>query len=152
MPSLDSPDELLAHLALIVARAYTLRERLATKTGAGASTQDARLLTDRLARWQEFGARHDPEQFARRLASDDLTREALSGILGNTQQGNHQLSGESLPGWAYLLAEVIDAQREKMGPAACVAPDEPIPFEEILLPFVIVARRKLDQWMGGPSP
>src|SRR5258708_22938723 len=125
---MDSPAAILAMIAPIVAKASTLRERLLRITEQNDSSQDDALIAARFERWQEFAARRDPEQFERRLAFDDLSLDRLHDVLGEAHLINYHATGETLPAWAHLLAEAVEAQQEKIEPPGCLSPNDPIPF------------------------
>src|SRR5205807_1390760 len=69
----------------------------------------------------------------------------LRDVLGTARLTDLHATDETLPAWAHLLAEAIAAEREMIELHGCLSPNDPIPFEDVLLPFVEVARRSLNQ-------
>ena len=125
----------------LVARALTLRERL-----GGATTPlhgDTSIAAERLTRWRttlEFGG--VAEAFERRLALDNLSEAACLNALGEVSLA----PSFPLPPWASTLEEILRevAERER---ASCSADPSlaatPPDLAEILVPIVVVARRRL---------
>lgn len=132
-----------AALARIVEGAATFTERLGPHF-VPAPGADPAIASARLERWRQLVARGDAERFARRLAWDGLDEAAaLRGV------GSVRLADPTrLPAWAALLAEASAAARA-LSPRALeadpllAATDARLPFGEVLLPFVIVARARL---------
>lgn len=130
----------------IVARAAFLSERLAEPaSGARVGPIDEQRVKARLARLCEVTGRGDPDLLRRRLSWDGLDAEAVRRALGG--EGG---SRAPLPPWAGTLSQVIEAAS---GPAAasvaglpldaCLRAEEPLPFEDLLVPCLQVGRARL---------
>ncbi len=128
-------------LPAIVARAVTLRERLrsgsepvATVLGADVGAQ--------LSRWVRATG-GDVETLERRLAWDGRTLDGALAAIAATP------AAAAWPGWAETVAEISDAARAigAIGWPAPVPPPlsaaEPLPYESLLVPAVLVARARL---------
>jgi type 2 lantibiotic biosynthesis protein LanM len=120
--------------------ATTVAERLAAdwraEAGPEAQEQAARLL----ALWAERSARGDAAAFARRLSWDGLDPEALRRVLTPGR-----LTPRPLPSWVATFHEVSElAAGGAVRPEDALwrDPGEPLPFEEILVPWIEVARRR----------
>lgn len=128
-------------LAAIVARAVTLRERPRSGSAPVATVLGAEIGA-RLSRWvRAVGG--DVETLERRLAWDGLTLEGGLAAIAETR------ATATWPSWAETVAEISDAARAigAIGWPAAVPPPtaaaEPLPYESLLLPAVLVARARL---------
>ncbi len=126
-------------LLRIVERAASLQERLDEPARAPAATaaspDDARL-----AAWRQVLG--GDEALDTRLALDHLDLPRALGVLGSSVPA----PPPALPPWAELLGEVLACAAE---PAPAPRSGPSYPFEEILLPFVRVARARA--WGAGPA-
>jgi type 2 lantibiotic biosynthesis protein LanM len=132
-------------LVEIVERASTLDERL----GDGfvpAEESEAGRIEERLEAWSQ--ALGDGDRLGRRLAWDGLDLDRVRSALGPVRLRE----GETLPAWSKLLAEALrlapPERREEADepwPAGLgfLDADDAVPFEEVLAPFVLVARERL---------
>ncbi len=96
-----------------------------------------------LREWADVVAEGDQELFEKRLAYDGLNLNSIRPFLGNVELARE------LPSWTDILNSIL----EKSGKLEvdglhelfpCLQKDDPLPFEEILLPFVLTAREMLD--------
>jgi type 2 lantibiotic biosynthesis protein LanM len=122
----------------LAAGAATVQERLA----AGWTPADDPAVTPRgeeiFALWAERSARGDAAGLARRLAWDGLDPAAVRRAL----TPGH-LSPAPLPAWTATFREVSAlAAGARSVDASWRDPERPIPFEEILAPWVAAARRR----------
>ncbi len=129
-------------IAVIAARASTLAERLQSGAGANPALADARL-----ARWREVAVRGDQELFLRRLAWDSLDLDQARRALG----GVPVCSGQPLPAWTGTLHAIMAAAAAPGDAAARRAfdPAAPLPFEELFVPFLHVARQRVGAGAGA---
>ena len=134
-------------LVEIVERASTLEERLSGDF-VPVEGADAALVDERLEAWCQALGRGDWDRLERRLAWDGLDPETVRPALGHVRLRE----GASLPEWSGLLAEVLRlVPPERREEADDVWPaemgfldaEDALPFEEILAPFVLVARERL---------
>jgi type 2 lantibiotic biosynthesis protein LanM len=131
------PDDRLRGIAW---RGMGLFERLAALPDVGESGVEpgsrARGLLDR---WRDTVGNSDATRFSRRLEWSGISPEAVEWVLSHEAPPR----GLEIPGWARLLREVlseIPGGAEAGGGVS--AEDGPIPFEEVLRPFVTWATRK----------
>jgi type 2 lantibiotic biosynthesis protein LanM len=131
----------------IVERASTVDERLGDDF-VPAEGGDAALVDERLEAWSQALGSGDRERLQRRLDWDGLDQEKVRPALGPVRLRK----GAALPEWAGLLVEVLRlAPPERQEGADGLWPagmdfldtDDALPFEEILAPFVLVARERL---------
>lgn len=123
-------------LRRIVAQNSTLEEHLGAERSFGAEDKAGQ----RLTAWRKRVAEDDPERFARRLAWDGLSEESVRQSLGPVSRREDA----ALPVWAETLracAPLFDApstapDRVRAEGRRYLAPGEPLPFEEALVPFL----------------
>lgn len=104
----------------------------------------------RLINWCKVVAQGDQEEYNKRLKWDEWNIDRLRQILGTTPV----LNSQSLPNWADTLTEIIHTASEfnlKSIFPSPIVPENPYPFEDILLPLVLVARQKLLKRLGSIS-
>src|SRR5918997_2010235 len=134
-------------LAGIVERASSIEERLSGDF-VPVEGADAALVEERLEAWCQTLGKGDWDRLERRLAWDGLDPETVRPALGPVRLRE----GARLPGWSELLAEALslappERQEETDGvwPAELgfLDAEDALPFEEVLAPFVLVARERL---------
>ena len=148
---MPTTDTLLSETTLrrIAARASTLTERIGSEVepDEDAAPDVAReAVARRLTRWRETAGDSDDAQFDKRLAWDGLDRETVRAILGPVRMADDA----PLPPWAHCFQDLLHEAAELapgmllLTPAhyAFLKADHPIPFEELLTPFVLAARRR----------
>jgi type 2 lantibiotic biosynthesis protein LanM len=132
----------------IIERASTIAERI----GDGFLYKDLEksdeLALCRLNEWCQIVAQGDWTKFQKRLTWDGLDKNIACSILTHVHLSNNL----AFPSWANTLNEVIQAisffsterLRNDFIKENCILnPKEPLPFEEVFLPFIYVARQKL---------
>ncbi|ETZ99154.1 hypothetical protein I546_6700 [Mycobacterium kansasii 732] len=101
----------------------------------------------RLQRWCEIVADGDAGQFRRRLSLDSLDQESVRALLGDVARPEVF----AVPTWTEVLDEVLRAGAAGgigSGPERelpFLQGDTPVPFEELLLPFLAVAENRLEE-------
>ena len=143
----------------LVEQASTLDERLHGPFVPDPHAPDHALGDTRLARWRTLVADDDDDRFNRRLAREVLDPPTIRSLLGAVR-----LAADSpLPDWIHLLGDVsAAAQRAAAGdtdgelPAPALdralSADAPAPFEDVLLPFIRVARVRVSlRGAGGTT-
>ncbi|MBT9315785.1 type 2 lanthipeptide synthetase LanM family protein [Leptothoe spongobia] len=139
-----------ADLAQIVADASFLWERLDSDRYIPTPDQNSQTKIDqRCDRWcQTVAHENQPDILEKRLQWDGLTLDTVRPYLGNVQ-----LSPEHpLPPWTDTLRHIIQtASTEVSDPIFPwpIDPDHPIPFEDIWLPAIHVARQRLLTRLGA---
>jgi type 2 lantibiotic biosynthesis protein LanM len=133
----------------IAQRASPLAWRLAQGAALPANGEAGEAVETRLATWCQAVANGDWETFRKRLAWDGLDLDRARSALGPPP-----LDPTRLPAW-------VDSLREALAAAGAPAPDlgdpaprfldpaRPLPFEAIVLPFVLVARRQVAERAGA---
>ena len=131
-------------LLVIAARATSLHDRLdgISVLPLGDDPKRQMKIDARLKEWAYVVADGDQELFQKRLAYDGLNVHTVRPVLGDIEYT------QILPSWTAILDPVLqksaglelDGLHERF---PCLRGDEPLPFEEILLPFVLTGRGML---------
>ncbi len=135
-----------AELVKIIERSSTIAERFES----GFLLDDTSVFDDivncRIERWCQNAAKGNIEKFQKRLSWDGLTLSSVRRVLGSVYLSDTQ----NLPFWvetfkagieAAALISVETLEHEEAYP--CLDSQNPIPFEEVFLPFIQIARQKL---------
>ncbi len=134
-------------LAGIVERSSTFVERLSDGFSP-VDIEDTSLMDARIEAWCQAVAKGDWDRFRLRLAWDGLDLEMARRALGPARLRQ----GATLPEWSGLLSEALRLapieHREGKSTAwpvelSFLDAEEPLPFEEILAPLVLAARKRL---------
>ena len=141
-------------LALIAARSATLAERRSRlySTTPLQDDQPAAIgeKSERIQRWAQAVAKGDRAHLQERLAKDGLTLEKIDAYLGPVTFAGHA----ELPRWTNTLAAIVEAATAMPGdylraalpnPDRCIDLQNPLPFEELLVPMVAVGRQQLQE-------
>ena len=150
--SLLSP-EWFARLAV---DSLSIRERLAAGLHAESPAEPPEVAA-RLKQWQGAAAEGDEALFVARLARDGLNPAGARCLLGRPKIP----ARFELPEWCHVLRRVLDATPRWRD--AVLAPDpartfryfkpnDPLPFEELFVPFVETARDLLSESRAGALP
>lgn len=138
-----SPDR----LARLAVDSLSPWERLAAGLCAE-SPPEQQQIEERLGEWRNAASEGDEARFRERLARDGLDESCARRLLGAVKAP----SNLKLPDWCDLLSRVIEATPRLRDAAVAqdaakrfsyLNPDDPRPFEELLLPFVEVAQTLL---------
>jgi type 2 lantibiotic biosynthesis protein LanM len=144
------------NLLCIVTAASTIDERLGNgflPDNAGASDEIANA---RLNEWCRAVAKGDWERFRERLSWDGLDVDTVRLVLGAVRLREGTLH----PQWMDILSEALsltavmqddETENSKTDNSrlSFLDPMNPLPFEEVLVPFVVVAREKLTSQSGA---
>lgn len=135
-----------------MARASTIDERLAKGFLPGDTQNNEVAVKARFDAWCRAVAEGDWHQFRQRLAWDELDEDIVRRILGDVRAPKNM----PLPRWADTLNEVVtqfarlaideagESQADDRLPL--LNTKDPFPFEELLAPFTLMARRRcIDQ-------
>ena len=128
-------------LAALAARASTLDERLAGHVVADPAESDDVRTAARLDHWRLAAADGDDQAFLRRLEWDGLSVAEVRPLLGTVRWP----AGVPLPPWVDIVrdaANVASSAPEDVSDPV-IDRDRPRPFEQVVLPFVDVARSRL---------
>ncbi|MDQ1638481.1 MAG: hypothetical protein QOF62_1820 [Pyrinomonadaceae bacterium] len=155
---MDSLERLLAE---IVNKSRFLSEVIGLNSFESINVLPNALAISRLDRWRQTAARGDVDAFARRLFWDDLNLPKIESLLA----GKIRENVSALPAWALTIESVMRVatatssplsqsttdllRTEEQGSAvSCLDSEQPIAFEEVLLPAVDVAREQLEARLG----
>lgn len=143
-------------LAQIVAQASSLSERLSSSLFKVDIVQvsEQQIIDERIAHWCQVVADGNWKKFQKRLQWDNLNIDRVRCILGSVCLADNQ----ALPSWARTLAGIIQTAKGFTFHSNVTDPDKspidsenPLPFEDILLPALLVARQKLLTNLGSAS-
>jgi type 2 lantibiotic biosynthesis protein LanM len=144
------------------ARAMPLWERLRGGVLPAPSPADQRTVASRVARWRSNLSGEDPgadgaaARLARRLELDDLSEAGSRPFLGTVRLPQDHPP----PTWARTFQQLLAGGLERRAPRKAAvgsraqeptdwqAPGRPLPFEELLVPFVEQADRRLETLAG----
>ncbi|ACC81750.1 type 2 lanthipeptide synthetase LanM family protein [Nostoc punctiforme] len=134
-------------LAIIVANASFLGERLQTEQfvmdGDRIHEQE---INHRIDRWGQVVAQGSWDMLHKRLQWDGLELDSIRPRLGSVR-----LAKQLLPDWAETLGQIIQTAKEFIPVREAFLPIESqnsIPFEDLLLPAIQVAREQLLSRLG----
>jgi len=125
-----------------------LRERLAGGVTPAPDANDGTTVEARLARWRDaVTGEGDAAHFSRRLAFDGLDEQACRSVLGRVRLAD----GQALPRWATTLNAMVETCGEgsATGTEGVLHPNVPVPFEDVLVPFVVYAQGKVSERTDG---
>ncbi|MCC5660823.1 type 2 lantipeptide synthetase LanM family protein [Nostoc sp. XA010] len=133
-------------LLKITEQASTLSERFCKCFVPDRAIINEKLITSRLEVWCQVVAQGNPEKFAKRLTSEGLDFSTVNNILGDVRLAEIQ----QLPLWTETLQKALqmDWETAYASTSRCLDAEKPIPFEEVYLSFVHIARQKLVVQVG----
>jgi type 2 lantibiotic biosynthesis protein LanM len=130
-------------LVEILEKSSSLTERLNIIFNGNKSQKKDDIVNSSIKHWCQVVAQDNWEQFENFLAWDGLDLKTVNRILGFVSIGKK----EPFPAWLEILNEYLinvdSIKVETLGNNDCTDINEQIPFEEILLPFIYVARQRL---------
>jgi type 2 lantibiotic biosynthesis protein LanM len=141
-------------LIKIVEQASTIPERLGTKFLFNPMQADDNVVNDRIERWCQTVADKNKAKFEKRLAWDDLDLDTIRQVLGSVRLADQQ----DLPAWAETLRAVLEFivpdSADALGKSFLdekypLDSKQPLPFEELFLSFIDVARQRLAAQSGS---
>ncbi len=126
----------------IVARSRSLAERLSLASTSDVVDFDDKI-AERLKKWCQIVAQGDFAKFEKRLAWAGLNIQTIRPLLADTDENESQ----PLPTWAIVLEAVIKkaqalSHKQILG-QSYLDNQEPVPFEQIYIPCLQVAKEKL---------
>lgn len=155
-------------LANLIAQASSFSERLSNRLFEFDTTQfnEQKLSNEHLNRWCQVVAQGNWENFQKRLLWDGLDVDTVRLVLSSQPLAENPTH----PSWAATLQDIIQISSEwelrtkewelEIGQSQSpitnprspipIDPEKPVPFEDLLLPAVYVARQKLLSCLGSP--
>lgn len=140
----------------IVARSNSLSERFSNKffETSVIPLNEQKESNKRLDRWCQVVASGDCKKFHKRLQWDGLNLDTVRPIISSLPLGDNQL----LPNWALTLRKIIqtgtdfqdESKIQNLNFQIPIDSENPLPFEDLLLPAVYTARQKLLNHLGSP--
>ncbi|NEQ07033.1 MAG: DUF4135 domain-containing protein, partial [Moorea sp. SIO4E2] len=138
------------NICKIVEKASSIFERLQGNFIPETSQDNEKIIQKNLEYWCQKIAKGDWQLFNKRLEWDNIKLKEVQQFLGNVSVKNQQ----NLPDWAKILKEVVALNHQiytsdiKQKLANGKGSKDKYPFEEILYPFIQVARNKLVEKAG----
>jgi type 2 lantibiotic biosynthesis protein LanM len=133
-----TPEDLIQ----IVEQASTLTEQLSNSFIPDETDINEQLIKFRWKTWCQVVAQGNLDKFTKRLAWDGLVDfNSIATLFGSVCLADTK----HLPVWTETLRTALEIDWETVDADAsrCLDAEKPIPFEEVYLPFVCVARLKL---------
>jgi type 2 lantibiotic biosynthesis protein LanM len=141
-------DDLRKKIIEIVERASSISERLDDSFIPVDFQEKSAVVDSKIEQWCQVVADGNWKQFEKRLEWDGLDLKTVRCILGSVKLSNDK----QLPDWGESLNDVIkvaasteleNLENETLIKDRFLFTQEPVPFEEFLLPFIYFARQKL---------
>jgi type 2 lantibiotic biosynthesis protein LanM len=136
-------------LTSIVANASFLWERLDSARFTADNQHNSEPEIDRrLQHWCQVVAQDNWDTLQKRLQWEGLNLDTVRPLLGTVRL----TTTESLPEWAETLQQIIQTATDFTSASASFLPteaDNPIVFEDVLLPAIVVARQQLLTRLGS---
>jgi len=140
-------------LIKIVERASSITERLGANFIFDEIPECETIVNSRIENWCQVVAQGNWEQFKKRLEWDGFDLNTSRHALGSVRISQK----EQLPAWAETLNEcmkgipsgILENLDNTLSNSRFLDPDWPLPFEDILLSFIYVARQKLIAQAGS---
>lgn len=132
----------------IIEKSSTINERLSSRFIINENPKNARITNLIIEQWCQIAVQGNHEQFEKRLAWDGIDLSKVRAALGYVRMSHTQ----QLPAWTLTLNECLEAitsvdvdslQGENSEKNCFLEPEVLVPFKEVLLPFIYVARKRL---------
>ncbi len=131
-------------LSAIAAKASTLRERLGPDFEQIPAEGISERIDALMQAWRAAAARGDQDAFQRRLSWDGLDEQTARRAVSP----GRRRSESPLPSWATTLGEVCQLATSMAMVDRCLDPKDLVPFEDLLIPFVLWARSACERRAG----
>lgn len=141
-------------IKMLITRSATLYDRLGTEFQVQEffQTSDEHKAEYRLIEWKKISAKGDTEKFNNRLKWDGIDPESVKRLLGAVEFSD----GFPVPEWVGLLDAVLsnpgffsDQSDFTLPEDRCLDGQASVPFEELFLPFISEARKRLIKECGA---
>jgi type 2 lantibiotic biosynthesis protein LanM len=131
----------------IACKASTITERLGTQFLSNEAHTDDAIVNSRIEKWCQGVAQGKWKNFEKRLAWDGLDLSMVRRVLDSVGIAHEGY----LPAWVKTLKEAMqtsasiweNCENDELGKYRFLDPQEPVPFEEVFLQFVELARQRL---------
>ncbi|MEO0683872.1 MAG: DUF4135 domain-containing protein, partial [Cyanobacteria bacterium J06649_11] len=133
-------------LLFLINRSATLYERIDGTFCATQSDENNRLMNSRLSRWKDIVAPNDERKFLKRLQWEGFDIETVYPLLGSVQL----TKSNYVPSWTKIIKSYCNAIADtECSYSSNVKHDaeaeSSFPFEDLLIPFVHIANRKIEE-------
>jgi len=140
-------------LIRIIEKSSSLYERIGDAFSSRESAEHNASVQVRLDKWRQAVAKEDMQQFKQRLGRDKLdldeARQIVTGVALKDK--------DNLPSWVRTLREMASTASEfkathDHNDSFCqlgfIEQKDPLPFEELLTPYVLLARKRIREMSG----
>ena len=140
-------------LVQIVEKASTIFERLSAEFVPKNFEGEQDLINSRLEKWCQVSANGNEQKFIKRLTWDGIDVDTVRPALGNVS-----LVGQDLPNWTHTLRKAMEVAssiaqevfiQSNTEQRQYIDAKTPLPFEEIFIPFIEIASKKLIECAGS---
>ncbi|MGD1913931.1 MAG: type 2 lanthipeptide synthetase LanM family protein [Rivularia sp. (in: cyanobacteria)] len=134
-------------LVKIVEKSSTISERLGDNFYYDRKSSDDDLVNNRIFNWCQTLVDGNQEKFEKRLAWDNLDLDKIRDVFGEVKL----IDEDNLSTWANILKEVLEnseLQKYSTEDNNFINSQEPLPFEDVFISFIHVARKKLKAQAG----
>ncbi len=141
-------------LVKIVEKASTIFERVSAEFVPKNFEEEQNLINSRLEKWCQVSANGNQQKFIKRLTWDGIDIDKVRRALGNVSLVDQQY----LPSWTNTLREAMEIAssigqkiftQSNTEQRQYIDVKEPLPFEEIFIPFIDTASKKLIECTGS---
>lgn len=144
-----------SNLRTMAAAASTIPERASSHIVTGKGETSEKLLQERLNAWCHVSAAGDWQRFQQRLSWDKLDFADMQRLLAPVEWSEQV----PLPAWTTTLQEALQLLESRQSNSlfavkeqwAFLDTSKPLPFEELLAPFVVLAQRRFLEQVGRNS-
>lgn len=131
-------------LLFIINRSATLDERFEGKFIPIRNNEEEAVIESRLKKWQELATANNKEKFIKRLQWENYNLENIRPLLGSV----NIVEQSYLPSWSKIIELYCDIFRDEVWSfdynlEAFIKQEEKLPFEELFVPFIYIARQKI---------
>ncbi|MEL7241070.1 MAG: type 2 lanthipeptide synthetase LanM [Cyanobacteria bacterium J06573_2] len=139
---------LSTELVKIIEKSSTISERLGNKFYLNTKSSNEDLVNHRIANWCQILVNGNQEKFEKRLAWDNLDLDKIRSVLSDVKL----IDEDVLPAWVNILKEVLEnyqLQKYSSEDNSFLSFKEPLPFEDIFVFCIYVARKNLKSQTGS---
>ncbi|RUT04384.1 type 2 lantibiotic biosynthesis protein [Dulcicalothrix desertica PCC 7102] len=136
-------------LVKVVEKSSTISERLGDDFWYNVhADSDVDVTLSQIAKWRQLIAGDNEAKFEKRLSWDNIDLHTVGKAISCACLVNEN----KLPTWTETLKGVLSASKAPLSSQYLLDAENLLPFEEIFLPFIYIARQKLEVKLGFYYP